>query len=705
MLLCWIGYYGLWALGGFGPFGPVLNTDQLARGEPLLMLAWCLAMTAGATIGALIATRHPRNPIGWLLFTATGMVSLFTFAGEYGVMPLLRPDLAWPGAVWLVWLAGAANQATAVVAPMLLFFPTGQLVSRRWRPMLWLAVLAGTLEAANRALRPGPLLDGPHLTNPFGVPAAAPVLAAVGLAAVGLVAMALVGGGASLVVRYRRAAAPERQQLKWIALAAAIWIPLLVLNSLAREVLLVRVALIAAVAGFVLALGAGVLRYRLYDVDIVINKALVYGALTVSVLGIYVGAVALIGGLLRSVSDTAVSLAATGVVAVVFQPLRDRLQRLANRLVYGDRASPYEVLAAFSRRVGEAISIDQVLPRIAEAAWRGVGASHARVRLQLSGAEDRVVDWPPQTPNPRAFDHAVSVAHSGVVVGEIAVSKPRGEVLTRAEAALLRDLASQAGPALQNVRLALELQARADELAVRAEELRASRQRIVAAQDAERRRLERDIHDGAQQHLVAMAVQLRLLKALLKKNPERAEALADDLGAQANEALSELRNLARGIFPPLLAERGLVAAVRSHVDRALGDVHLQVEPALAERRFAPESETAAYFCIREALQNAAKHAPGARVDVVLGRDDGWLEFAVRDNGPGFVHPTGSALDGSGLRGMDDRLAAVGGTLRVDSAPGSGTAVIGRLPVCDAPARADDCQTTVSTLASSSFLAT
>jgi signal transduction histidine kinase len=192
------------------------------------------------------------------------------------------------------------------------------------------------------------------------------------------------------------------------------------------------------------------------------------------------------------------------------------------------------------------------------------------------------------------------------------------------------------------------------------------------------------------------------LKSLLAKSPERAERLADELAAQANEALAELRSLARGIFPPLLADRGLAAAVRAQAERS-GAVNLEVGPSLADARFAPEIEAAAYFCIREALQNAAKHAPGAAVAVTLGRDNGWLRFAVRDHGPGFVVEPGAKLDGSGLQGMRDRLAALGGELAIASSPGAGTSVRGRLPVPQTPAPVAAPQIAVSAPASSSLL--
>src|SRR5205814_1058984 len=190
--------------------------------------------------------------------------------------------------------------------------------------------------------------------------------------------------------------------------------------------------------------------------------------------------------------------------------------------------------------------------------------------------------------------------------------------LPPAEAALLSDLAAQAGPALSNVRLTLELEERLRELASHAEQLRASRERIVTAQDAERRRLERDIHDGAQQHLVAIAVNARLAHQVLDSAPVRAGALLDEISSQVDDALETLRTLARGIFPPVLADRGLVPALRAHLARSASPAELGADAAVARARFDRRIESAMYFCCLEALQNAAKHAAGAPVSVHLG---------------------------------------------------------------------------------------
>jgi signal transduction histidine kinase len=258
------------------------------------------------------------------------------------------------------------------------------------------------------------------------------------------------------------------------------------------------------------------------------------------------------------------------------------------------------------------------------------------------------------------------VVHQSTPVGEIAVAKPPGEPLTRAEQTLLADLAAQAGPALATLRLTLDL--------------RASRQRLVAAQDAERRRLERDIHDGAQQNLVVLAVQLRLARQLLGKDPALAASLFDDLDRHAKDALGTLRDLARGIFPPMLADRGLVRALKAHVLRACPGTRFEMDAALGEARFAAAVEVAVYFCCLEALQNSSKHAPDSTVTVRLSNHDGWLLFSVGDDGPGFDAAALSVRAGTGLQSMADRLAALDGTLEIASTPGRGTTVSGRVPL-------------------------
>ncbi|MGH9198360.1 MAG: histidine kinase, partial [Acidimicrobiia bacterium] len=327
--------------------------------------------------------------------------------------------------------------------------------------------------------------------------------------------------------------------MKWLAYAAS----LLILGPLVdvASTLIFRSESLAQVGfailgplgllGIPVAAGIAILRYRLYDIDVVINKTFVYFTLAAFITLIYVGVVVGVGSLIGSGDEPnlGLSLAATAVVAVAFQPVRERIQRLANRVVYGQRLSPYEAVTNFSHRMAESISFDQILPSIGQAAAGAVGGERAKVKLLLPQGGSEEIYWPEdQTQN--SFDATVEVAHQGTKVGEISVAKKKGEALSPQEHKLLSDLASQAGLAFSNLRLTEELKAKLVEL-------QESRRRIVSAQDEERRRMERDIHDGAQQQLVSMAVKLALAKSLLAKDAAKAQQLLEELKADAQEAV------------------------------------------------------------------------------------------------------------------------------------------------------------------------
>jgi signal transduction histidine kinase len=262
----------------------------------------------------------------------------------------------------------------------------------------------------------------------------------------------------------------------------------------------------------------------------------------------------------------------------------------------------------------------------------------------------------------------VEVRHHGELLGALSVNKRRGETLTPIEQKLVDDLAQQAGLVLKNVGLSADLQARLDEL-------RASRQRLVHAQDLERRRLERNLHDGAQQHLVALKVKLGLAEMLLTRDPAKAAATLDQLKGDADEALETLRDLARGIYPPLLADKGLVVALESQARKAAVPVRVE---ATGVGRYAQDLEATVYFCVLEALQNVQKYAQASTVMVRLCGDGEVLTFEVADDGVGF--DTTKTKTGAGLSNMNDRLDALDGALVLISEPGAGTRVRGELPV-------------------------
>jgi signal transduction histidine kinase len=432
-----------------------------------------------------------------------------------------------------------------------------------------------------------------------------------------------------------------------------------------------------------IALFVGILRYRLWNIDRVVSRTLVYSTLAGFVTAVYVGVVVGVGRLIgtqQNDEDLWLSIVATGVIAVAFQPMKERVNRLANRLVYGKRATPYEVLSELSERMAETVATEVILARTARVLAEGTGALRSDVWLVVGNEARPAATWPssdrehdpipidgdefPDLPGATAV---VPVRHQGELLGALAVTKPGNETLTPTEEKLVADVGAQAGLVLRNVRLTAELVARL-------EELRASRQRLVAAQDEERRKLERNLHDGAQQQLVALKVQLGLAERLAEAGQpitEMLRQLKDDTG----DALENLRDLARGIYPPLLAAEGLGSALTAQARKTPFELVVQAEGV---GRYPQDIETAVYFVCLEAFQNAAKYADSTRVVVDIHEEGGQLVFSVHDDGTGFDPAT--ARSGAGVQNMADRVEVLDGTLTIDSSPGAGTTVSGRLPL-------------------------
>ncbi|MGH2725011.1 MAG: ATP-binding protein [Actinomycetota bacterium] len=668
------------------------NIQNPAEAGPLI-----LSFTAFAAVGALIVSRYPRHRVGWL-FSGIGLVAGIGWAAqEYVHYALLTDPGSLPGEAWAAWLAGwwwyPMLFGVLLLTPLL--FPSGRPPSPRWLPVLWVAVIGAVTTTVLAMLNPTYELQDARrvvVRTPIGVEAVGNIEeTTIGGALFAILGATLLAAVASVVVRYRRSHGEERQQLKWFAFAAA----LLLLVPLGDLIPATFEVIGNVVFGLILAFlpisaGIAILKYRLYDIDLVINKTLVYGLLAGFITAVYVGVVVGIGSAIGAGDEPslALSIAATAVVAVAFQPVRERVQRLANRLVYGRRASPYELLARFSDRVAGSYASEDVLQRMARVVADGTGARAASVWLRVGDELRESARWPSengdaealplaggQVPDVPGAHRTLPVRHRGEVLGALAVTKVPGDPIRPQEDAVVRDLASQAGLVLRNVRLTEELRARVEEVSGLAERLRASRRRLVATQDAERRKLERNIHDGAQQHLVALAIQLNLARSMVTKDPQKARPLVEGLVRAATDALSELRDLARGIYPPLLEGQGPAAAIRAQVVKAPLAVVVEADGL---PRYPLEVEAAAYFCVLEALQNAAKHAEASRVRVRLAEEGGGLRFEVSDDGKGF--DPGGRPPGSGLTNMRDRLAALGGVVRIDSTPGRGTTVTGTIPV-------------------------
>ena len=424
-----------------------------------------------------------------------------------------------------------------------------------------------------------------------------------------------------------------------------------------------------------LIIGVAILRYRLYDIDLVIRKTVVAAVLAAFVVLAYIGIVVGVGtfvGGRDAENGSFLTVVAAGIVALLFQPLRARAGRLADRVVYGKRATPYQVLGTFGDQLAGSYSSEDVLPRIARVLAEGVGAERARVWLRV-GDELRVVaTWPSDAAAERADDFTTVVNHQGEELGALSVAVPANDPMNETKEELVGHLAGQAGLVLSNVRLTEELRAHL-------EDLRAAQKRLVTAQDAERKRLERNIHGGAQQQLVALAVKLKLADTLVDRDAAKAHAALTQLQADTTRTLEDLRDLARGIYPPLLADEGLAAALGAQARRAA--IPVDVEVAL-DGRYPPEVEAAVYFSCLEALQNVAKYADASRATVRVRADAAELVFEVSDDGRGFDPSVNGR--GTGLQGIADRLGALDGALEVRSAPGEGTIVTGRITVAAVP---------------------
>ena len=618
---------------------------------------------AGSFVGALVVQYRPRNPVGWLLVVNAAGHGLRTLAAAYADFALTHANGPLPGGTVASWLATPALVAAGpLFAFAFLRFPDGTLPSPRWRPVE--AVLAVSLAVTLLAvcvlswpLRGRTLLDGAVLPNTPHARA----LASVSNAGQAIVAVALLLAALSLVLRYRSADGPMRQQLKWISLGAVPFV-----------VLLITARLTGGVPGGILAtlsplpllvtIAVAIRRHRLYDIDQIISSTVAYTALTVILAAAFFLVSALVAamfGLAGGGSPAATAAAAVAVTAL-FQPLRRRLQDLSDR--------------RFRRRSYQATRVVGAYLDVLRRQEPPVGALTATVRGALADPSARVAFW---------LDDAY-VDEDGTAIelsdgtGRLVCRIDRagdhlGVMLLDAEALdqesrrVLAAVVAAAMPAFDHGRL------RATTL-VQLAEVRASRARILAAADEARRRVEQDLHDGAQQRIVAIGLNLATL-GLQAARAGQAE-LASNLAvvkAAVDDALHELRELARGIHPTVLTERGIAAAVESLAERCPVPVQVTID---ADGRLAGEIEAAAYYVVAESLANMAKYAGATRALISVRAADGGLEIEVGDDGCGGA----TARPGSGLTGLRDRVEALGGQLKVDSAVGTGTRVVATMPL-------------------------
>jgi signal transduction histidine kinase len=628
------------------------------------------------------------------------LVALWAMAG----MALARQHYLRP--LGLVVLGGAAIGGTGIA-----YEPTAVLV-----PAVGLHILLGLPHGIVAGGRRVMVVIG------YAVCGTGLVVAVIGTGDVPPAALATAWLAAAVVglpaahTTYLKTIGLERQRLQWIGCGAVVAAEAILVVGALRVLVNwphpAGVVAAACTAVVPLTVAAGASPRLAARADRLLVHTVSLTGLTLVTVAVYV--VVVIGlGRTPDESDRALlalSMVAAGIAAALYLPARERLAEIGNRLVYGERHAPDEVLRTFGSRLSRAIPMDELLLQLAESlkktlalkraeVWTGtaelleltVSVPYADTRRLLIGAKERPVVsragvsgqawaqiWIPELLDGR--EHAqlrvAPVVHSGELLGLIVVERPAADdAFIENDDIMLTELARQVGLALHNVQLDSALQATLDEVRRANEELRASRARIVASGDAERRKIERNLHDGAQQQLVALALNIRLAKDMIARDPTAANDMLDQLAADVKETVAELRALAHGIYPPLLADAGLAEALRSAAGRSPLPVQLSTEGV---GRYPSEAEAAVYFCCLEAMQNAAKHAEGAELTLTLAQDDGALVFEVTDNGPGF--DVEAAVKGHGYTNMSDRLGALGGSIRWQSAPGEGSRVSGTIPI-------------------------
>ena len=643
---------GLFALTLVAEAGAVaLAWDLEPRWDTLIYVVFSGAMVGA---GALIASRHPRNPIGWLL-CAIGLENALAadLAQGYG---LRAAATGWPGgtlAEWVVtwsWLP----QAIPIVLTFLLF-PDGRLLGRRWLIVVWVAAVGLALAGPGWSFDSGTGSEFVAGVNPYaveGLPTAA--MFSVGMT---LLAVAIVASVVPLVLRFRRSSDVERQQVKWVALAGAVAVVVLPLGPVLWDrAPIVRVLIALSLAALPISMCVAILRYRLYDVDVVISHTVAYAAITLVLAAVYSGTVVLLGAAVGH-SSTWATAGATLAAAAAFRPLRVRLQRVVDRRFNRARFDALQRMATFLERLRAGRAVPEDVERVLREAL-GVEDLDVRV-LPPNGGLAIDLYGTPVADDPSDGRERWPIRHAGTTLGVMVAPAD----LTR-RGSLVPKVLEAGALAVEIARLRVELRRQLGEV-------EASRARIVSAANDERRRIERDLHDGAQQRLVSIGLALRHAQHALGPAADgEVSRTLDDAVAEITIAIDELRKLAGGLRPAQL-DAGLGPALRDLARRA----PLPVEVDATTDRFPTDVETAAYFSACEGLTNAVKHARATKVVLSARRTEGRLVLSVADDGVGGA----VARNGSGLTGLSDRVAAHGGTLRIDSSAGRGTTLSAEFP--------------------------
>jgi len=626
-----------------------------------------------AWMGCVLLAKRPNHPMGPLLCLIGLATAITGTAFAYERYTLIHSPGSLPFATAMLWVnTWVWVPALSLNLVLLLVFPDGRLLSRRWRPALWATMAFLPLAVVGNAFMPQNMGGYfRNLPNPYAVASAQPVLVAVELLALACGLSALAAAVAGMVLRWRRADRVGRQQLKWffaaLPVTAAAWIVDVV--ALGPDSQVTPVALVLGpLAGVLMpvAIGVAVLRYRLYEIDILLNRAVLYGSLSTVVAAVYLAVVAVARWVFGVDRGLAVQVLATVVAAAALWPLRGRVQRQVDRLFYGDRGAPYDALARLGRRVEEAADTESVLDSVVKTVADSLRLPYAAIQLRLGDG------WRPAAAcgEPGSDMVVFPLITQRETVGRLVVGRRApGEQLSPDDERLLADLARQAGPATHVVALRRALDA--------------SRADLVTMREEERRRLRRDLHDGLGPTLAGLTLGLDTARTLSPGLPDLQELL-DRLKAETQRAVTDVRRIVYGLRPPALDELGLAGSLREEIGR------LQCEtPALEVTLEAPGDgladlpaavEVACYRIVTEALTNVARHAHAARCLARIRFDHG-LDVEVRDDGAGL--PEGWRT-GVGIASMRERVAELGGELMIEPSLPRGTRIAAHLPIREQP---------------------
>jgi len=620
---------------------------------------------AFGVVGALVVLQRPANRLGPVLCAIGLVMGVAQTSGQYAQWALVghRGDL--PYATSAAWLSDAlAIPVTGLfvgVLPQL--FPDGRPFGRRWRYPLWAAYVFIGCATVGNAFAAQDLESVRGMPNPYALGAPLqPVLGFMVVVSVPFGLAALAGSITTVMLRWRRSLGDERQQLKWFGAGIAPVVVPLLLHDRFPAFAGALFSLLIPLAAVTMAVA--ILRYRLYDLDLVVRRTAVYATVCALAAAIYLGLVALADALVAGGTTRQLNLVAAVAVAAVFHPLLVTCRAAIDRVFYGDRSSPHDAVAKLGMSLERALVPEAVLPEVVSTVARALRLPYVAIELAdaaapgIAAAHGAPTDVPPE---------AFPMTYQGVPVGRLLACCRRTEsALHPADRQALTELARHTGVAAQAVGSSLALQR--------------SRVELVAAREEERRRLRRDLHDGLGPTLAGVTLGLHAAGTRLATDPASARALLVDLETQVETAITDIRRLVYELRPPALDEFGLVRALAmqaAHLEDGQFAVHVQ--PGQPLRRLPAAVEVAAYRIATEAMTNASRHAHARRCTVTFTLN-GRLDVEIADDGRG-IDPDAPA--GVGLTAMRERTDELGGTLTIDSGP-TGTVIRAQLPVDPAP---------------------